>query len=218
MESLLTFVDIRWVKLLVKKLRDIRGQRAKDVQALQDEFGDFNPLLKYYVVPNCQHHNPADYHEDEKPRSYLKAPLHESLQAFLGGETIRRGSGSNQMFILADAGMGKTSLLLMLKLWHLFDFWPKRYDCLLLKLGASSLERIINHQGKAETVLLLDALDEDPWARGRIAERLKELLDASRNYRQVLITCRTQFFPPTGLSPFGDPGLPLRSSHWLITA
>ncbi len=205
MESLLTFVDIRWVKPLAAMLKKIRGERAKEVQALKDGFGDFTPLLNYYVAPNSQHHNPADYHEDEKSRSWLKAPLHESLQAFLGGETLER-DGRNQLFILADAGMGKTSALLMLKLWHLFAFWPQGYGCLLLKLGDNSLERIATQEGKANTVLLLDALDEDPLARGRIAERLKELLDASRNYRQVLITCRTQFFPPTGLDPFGEPG------------
>ena len=124
--------------------------------------------------------------------------------------------GRSQLFILADAGMGKTSLLLMLKLMHLFDFWPKRYHCLLLKLGESSLERINAQEGKANTVLLLDALDEDPMARGepgRVEQRLSDLLTASRNYRQVLITCRTQFFPNTGLNPFRDPGLVTVEGH-----
>ena len=203
--DLLTFVNIQWVQPLAQKLNNLRGQRAKAVQALEDEFGDFRPLLNYYIPPNCQHHNPADYHEDDPSRAYLRAPLHDSLQAFLGGETLAQ-DGRNQMFILADAGMGKTSALLMLKLWHLFAFWPPGYDCLLLKLGDDSLERIQQQKGKAKTVLLLDALDEDPQARGRIEQRLKELLEASRAYRQVLITCRTQFFPATGLDPFGEPG------------
>lgn len=70
--------------------------------------------------------------------------------------------GHTQLFILSDAGMGKTSLLLMLKLAHLFSFWPKRYNCLLLKLGPDTLERLRAHPNKGDTVLLLDALDEDP--------------------------------------------------------
>ena len=201
----LTFVNIQWVKPLLQKLNDIRGQRAKEVTALADVFGDPRVLLNYYVVPNCQHHNPADHDEDERSRSYVKAQVDVTLQAFLGGETLLR-DGRNQLFILADAGMGKTTLLLMLKMWHLFSFWPKGYDCLLLKLGDDSLEQISKHEGKANTVLLLDALDEDPQAHGRIDERLKALLEASRNYRQVLITCRTQFFPSTGLDPLGDAG------------
>ncbi len=201
----LTFVNIQWVKPLLQKLNDIRGQRAKDVTALADVVGDPRVLLNYYVVPNCQHHNPADHDEDERSRSYVKAPIDATLQAFLGAETLLR-DGRNQLFILADAGMGKTTLLLMLKMWHLFSFWPKGYDCLLLKLGDDSLEHIAKHENKANTVLLLDALDEDPKAHGRIDERLKELLEASRNYRQVLITCRTQFFPAIGLDPLGDAG------------
>ena len=201
----LTFVNIEWVKPLLKMLNNIRGQREKEVLALADVFGDPRVMLSYYVVPNCQHHNPADHDEDERSRSYVKAPVYDTLQAFLGTETLMR-DGRNQCFILADAGMGKTTLLLMLKMWHTFAFWPKDYDCLLLKLGDNSLEQIGKHEGKASTVLLLDALDEDPKAHGRIDERLKELLEASRNYRQVLITCRTQFFPSTGLDPFGDAG------------
>ncbi len=200
-----TFVSIKWVNPLLKMLKNIRGQREKDVLALADVFGDPRVMLSYYVVPNCQHHNPADHDEDERSRSYVKAPVYDTLQAFLGTETLMR-DGRNQLFILADAGMGKTTLLLMLKMWHLFAFWPQGYDCLLLKLGDNSLELINKHKGKADTVLLLDALDEDPKAHGRIDERLKELLEASRNYRQVLITCRTQFFPSTGLDPFGDAG------------
>ena len=46
------------------------------------------------------------------------------------------------MFILSDAGMGKTSLLLMLKLMHLTCFWPQKYSCQLFKLGDDTLQRV----------------------------------------------------------------------------
>lgn len=135
----------------------------------------------------------------------MKTPVFETLDEFLA-EPVLTHDGCQQMFILADAGMGKTSLLPMLKLGHLLSFWPKGYGCLLLKLGADTLERLDKHADQAHTVLLLDALDEDPTARGRIRERLLELLEHSQNFRHVLIACRTQFFPDTGLDPFGRPG------------
>ena len=212
----LTFVNIQWVRPLAEMLKKIRGERVKQVEALTDEFGNFTALLNYYEQPNCQYQNPADYDEDALPHSTGdKFPVFKALHEFLSKEVVER-DGRSQLFILADAGMGKTSLLLMLKLMHLFDFWPKRYKCLLLKLGESSLERINAQEGKANTVLLLDALDEDPMARGeegRVEQRLCDLLTASRNYRQVLITCRTQFFPKTGLNPFRDPGLVTVEGH-----
>jgi len=68
--------------------------------------------------------------------------------------------------------MDKTSLLLMLKLTDLLGFWPKRYRCRLHKLGPATLEAIQQHENKGDTVLLLDALDEDPLAWGRTGERL----------------------------------------------
>ncbi len=103
----LTFVNIEWVKPLLKMLNNIRGQREKEVLALADVFGDPRVMLSYYVVPNCQHHNPADHDEDERSRSYVKAPVYDTLQAFLGTETLMR-DGRNQCFILADAGRGGT--------------------------------------------------------------------------------------------------------------
>jgi hypothetical protein len=163
----LTFVNIKWVKPLAEKLKTILetslGKRAEEVKILNAEFGDTRLLLDYYVVPNCQYHNPADHIEEELP--LVQAPVYDALQLFLGIETVVR-DGRNQLFVLADVGIGKTSLLLMLKLWHLFSYWPKGYDCLLLKLGEKSLDALNAHADKAKTVLLLDALDEDPMARG----------------------------------------------------
>ncbi len=62
-----TFVSIKWVNPLLKMLKNIRGQREKDVLALADVFGDPRVMLSYYVVPNCQHHNPADHDEYSGP-------------------------------------------------------------------------------------------------------------------------------------------------------
>jgi formylglycine-generating enzyme required for sulfatase activity len=201
----LTFVSMDWLKPLAKKLKAIRDDRIKEINSISDTFGDPKPLVRYYVEPKCQHHNPADYHEDEAPISFVKTPVFTTINDFLNKEVTTR-DGRTQMFILADAGMGKTSLLVMLKLTHLLRFWPSDYDCLLLKLGPDSLDVVHKHANKANTVLLLDALDEDPAAWGNIEQRLIELLQETTHFRRVLISCRTQFFPETGADPFGNPG------------
>ena len=103
--------------------------------------------------------------------------------------------GNNVMFILSDAGMGKTSLLAMLKLTELTTFWPRQYNCELFKLGENTLTELKNIDEKRKTILLLDALDEDKTALGKVEQRVMEILDSIRGFHKVIITCRTQFFP-----------------------
>ncbi len=198
------FISTKLIKPLYKKLTKIWETRDKEFDVITDTFGDPRTLAQYYIQPDCQQHNPTDYDEDSIC-SFVRSGIFKTINHFLERDTVER-DGRNQMFVLADAGMGKTSLLMMLKLSQMLSFWPKDYDCLLLKLSENTLERISTQPNKAKTVLLLDALDEDPLARGRIADRLQEILEASTNFRHVLISCRTQFFPDTGLDSFGRPG------------
>lgn len=199
------FVSIKWLKPLLKELARIDGARAEELGKLSDIFGDAEELVRHYIEPKCQYHNPADRHEDLEPVSQIRAPAFDVINEFLSDDVPLRG-GRTQMFILSDAGMGKTSLLMMLRLAHLTTFWPTGDDCLLLKLGEDTLKIVEQHGNKAQTVLLLDALDEDPLAWGNIEERLLAILKATERFRQVVISCNTQFFPETGADPFSNPG------------
>ncbi|MCB1777533.1 MAG: SUMF1/EgtB/PvdO family nonheme iron enzyme [Candidatus Competibacteraceae bacterium] len=161
--------------------------------------------MRYYVEPKCQHYDPVDHHEDKAPASQVQAPIFTLINDFLSKEIALR-DGRTQLFILADAGMGKTSLLVMLKLMHLVKYWPENYDCLLLKLSPSTLETVRQHPNKANTVLLLDALDADATAWGRTEQRLIELLHETTPFLRVFLSCRTRFFPETGADSFVSPG------------
>ncbi|MCB9761157.1 MAG: pentapeptide repeat-containing protein [Alphaproteobacteria bacterium] len=186
------------------QLRDgVRGLPAPHLDALADLFGDPRDLAPVYIPPDCQRVNPADVDEDD-PRAAHRSPLFQHLAAFLSPRYKTR-DGRSQQLVLADAGMGKTSLLVMLRLTHLLGAWPAGLDCHLLKLGPDSLDRIGGLIGQRHTVLLLDSLDEDPLAWGRVEERLSELLHATQNFRQVVLTCRTQFFPRGGPRPIERP-------------
>ena len=203
--ELLEFISPSWIKPLVEKLLKIRADREKEITTIGDTFGDPLELSKYYVEPHCQHANPASEDEDD-PISIVKSPVSITINNFLSGDFATRGDGRSQMFILSDAGMGKTSLLVMLKLAHIASFWPKGYECSLLKLSASSIDEIEAIPNKSKTVLLLDALDEDPKAWGNFKERVLKILTASKNFRRVIISCRTQFFPEDEIDPFNRIG------------
>lgn len=188
---------------LIEKLYEIQRTRKDEFKNIGDIFGNISNLAEYYIEPNCQHGNPAD--EDD-----VSSPIFRPVFTVLN-EIIEKVSdqedGRKQLFILADAGMGKTSLLIMLKFYHLCSFWPKQYDCKLLKLGEDTIIDIRSMGNKAKTILLLDALDEDQSALKNYNSRICDLLKETSKFKNVIITCRTQFFPIGEKDPFQRSGM-----------
>lgn len=184
---------------LVKALVKLSKSRKNELEKITDVFGDPLKWAEYYIEPYCQQFNPAD--ESDESRFVVREHLTSRLQHFLGGS---EKTNTPHQIILADSGMGKTSCLVMLKLAHLNSFWPQPYSVYLLKLGHDTLD-IVRTLEKRKSVLLLDALDEDPLAWGRITDRLGEILNATKHFTRVVITCRTQFFS-AGEDPFNRRG------------
>ncbi len=184
-----------WIARLYKQLSKKRDKKKKELEKIRDIMGggiDPLDLVKVYVDPQSQEINPADSCDEDFNVS--RQSTFEKLNDFVDTGNLTN-PGNNVMFILSDAGMGKTSLLAMLKLIQLTSFWPRQYECELYKLGENTLDEIKNIAEKRETILLLDALDEDKTALGRVEQRMMEILDATRGFHKVIITCRTQFFP-----------------------
>ncbi len=190
----LSFVSIEKVKRLSKLLRSFTGDQAQEFNQLRDDFTDPAELVRCYVEPHLQSCNPFS-----GPReSYFPVPRESAfslLNRFLDGGPPKHRDGSSQLFLLADAGMGKSSLLLIIKLMQLAGLWPSCHHCLLLRLDENTLEYMAAVDNKSETILLLDALNEDHQARERLHGRLSQLLRAGAKFRRVIITCRTHFFP-----------------------
>ncbi|RZM77115.1 effector protein PipB [Pseudoalteromonas rubra] len=191
--------------VLTKLFFKVRKERKRELVEINNTFEDPEHLAKYYVEPRCQNINPADENEEDAITT-ARQNAFEVINAFFN-RGFHTKNGANQMFILADAGMGKTSLLLMIKLMHLTSFMPKKWNCVLLKLGKSTIDDIKKIRSPSHTLLLLDSLDEDPNAHGENSEsRITELLDATSNFYRVIITSRTQFFPKTQEAAFSDVG------------
>lgn len=210
--EVLTFIKASWLKPLWKKLHQLTGERVKELDRLRDEFVDPELLQGLYIEPYLQDRNPADSQQDDLVPAVQQLAF-ARINGFFRGKLPLEKDGRHQMFILSDAGMGKTSLLLMIKLMHLTEFWPKQYNCALFKLGRDTLEQVTALPNKGETVLLLDALDEDPTAWKRIRERLLEMLQASEDFRRVIISSRTQFFPEMEPDRIGRPEIKVLSGY-----
>jgi hypothetical protein len=176
MSDFITFVTSEALKPLLKKLIEIRQKRRVEIDTIADTFGDPIELAKFYIEPRCQHQNPADFNEEE-PSSTVRSPVFSTINDFLNRDFAAAGGGKNTMFVLSDAGMGKTSLLVMIKLLNLTEFWPQQFSCRLLKLGRNSLKEIADVANKGRTILLLDSLDEDPLHLQNLGSRLVQTCD-----------------------------------------
>ncbi|MDM8516431.1 SUMF1/EgtB/PvdO family nonheme iron enzyme [Desulfobacterales bacterium HSG16] len=200
-------VASKWIPILWKQLEldGIKKKKEKELNEINDIICiDPVELVKYYVEPECQEINPADRYIEDHLVS--REPIMKKIDQFLMAKRFE--DGSSQLFILSDAGMGKTSLLAMLKLMHLIAFCPKEKECVLKKLDKGAIKSIKKLKNKRNTILLLDSLDEDPRAIGRAKDRLLDILQETKPFFKVIISCRTQFFPKNVEDdPFNRPGV-----------
>jgi hypothetical protein len=146
---------------------------------------------QFYIRPKCSNIDPAQEEEVRQALMATRESLFEKIDYF-----IDHGSSKRHLLILADSGTGKTSFVLNYYAYSLRRRKRKAPNLFLVYLGFKDAdERLRQHDIKNETIVFLDALDEDTKAIENHRMRIKELMDICRDYRRVIITCRTQFFP-----------------------
>lgn len=99
---------LSWV---ATKIGEGSTKGAAELEEIHNIFGDPTKLAKLYIEPHCQTTNPADQDEDTNAE---RIPISQWVEDFFSRPAGRR-DGRNTAFLLADAGMGKTSFLVMLK-------------------------------------------------------------------------------------------------------
>ncbi|HYE21020.1 MAG TPA: pentapeptide repeat-containing protein [Tepidisphaeraceae bacterium] len=174
---------------------------STQIAELERVFGRIRELVAYYVTPDGQNLNPADLPEDDTG-FVSRENVFKMLDKFLGGDPR-----FSHALVLSDAGMGKTSLLLTTYLAYLDHLVKSQFKVIILKLGRSSEQQITDIASREDTILLLDALDEDPEAWAGLYTRLQQLLLLTKHFRKVIITCRTQFIPQQHEKDGQNPGV-----------
>lgn len=145
--------------------------------------------------------------QDEEPgRNYISSAKQELIPLFRDLAFDESKDDDKYYIILADSGMGKTTFMINLFLEYKYGLrwpWVKRHDIKLYPLGnPNSLSEIEKIENKEGTILLLDAFDEDNMAVKDYSGRLNEIIKVTWNFRDVVITCRTQFFPDSKSEPY----------------
>lgn len=160
----------------------------------QDELSQ---ALSGYVIPHCSPGDPANKEGEE----YL-ADMRESVFEYMD-RSIKESPRSYHL-LMADTGMGKTSFCINYFV-HLKKNLKAWKPCLLSLTSGDVLKRLDKIENKSNVVLIADAFDEDPQASENGRHRLSEILEASMDFRAVIITCRSQYFSSDDAIPRETP-------------
>ncbi|MEM6822734.1 MAG: leucine-rich repeat domain-containing protein [Verrucomicrobiota bacterium] len=185
--TLLCYLVARAKKMMVqRKSRDLHPYFTEEevIRAAQ-----------FYVPTKCQNIDPAECDEISQSSAFT---VRDKLIPKLIRTSFKESSDDSRFFlILAGSGMGKTTFLINLYLTY-SKMWKNDFLILLLPLGAPAVDEElskIKSEKRRRTILLLDGFDEDPKAALDSKLRIKEIVEKTWEFRKVLVTCRTQFFP-----------------------
>jgi len=195
--TLVFTVFVKWV--LSKSGKSILDYIAI-LRSLKDLHPYFNKsdVISYtsnFIPTNFMSHAPSNY------GSYQDAAGRELTTSDGVKWMINNGfqeENPNQFYlILADAGMGKTAFMINLYIRYKRKI-RRNYDIFIFPISHpntfTDIDKIIMAGGAKNTILLLDAFDEDREAAADWLNRLTYITDKVQEFRKIVITCRTQFF------------------------
>lgn len=148
-----------------------------------------------YLPTHGQSNDPSDFLELKES---IKDPIdRKNLINFFLAELFKRKFEKNFFLILGDSGMGKTTFLINLYLSYKTSFYPLASRSIyLISLGDSDYSLKINELKKdaKNSILLLDAFDEDLSSWNDPEENLRRLLKEVSGFSTVILTSRGHFF------------------------
>lgn len=166
------------------------------------EPSEVSKALKFYVPTKGQNISPS---EELKENSKHTFTAKEKLIPYFLNDAFKQENKERYYLILADSGMGKTTFLLNLFIRYQRRFWKKRYTIKFFPFGNPETENeifSIPKNDRKRTILLLDAFDENPKIDKEYNKKIRDLLIKAWEFRQIVITCRTQFFPSENEEPY----------------
>jgi hypothetical protein len=190
---------IKWIHWLVS--RNNQWLLNENLNPYYSET-DVKRATQYYIPTQYQNISPS---ADEEPgRTHIASAKNPLIPMFLKRVFENDHTDTKYYLILADTGMGKTTFLINLFLSYVSKPWKNLFGNFehqkikLLPLGSPDIWQDIENvsdKDKLNTILLLDAFDEDIKAAEDYDARMKHILTCVKKFKKIVITCRTQFFP-----------------------
>lgn len=180
----------RWRKSYIKK-------------GLEHSFGDYLLPEKQscYIPTQSQGIPPHNY--DEPDEAVSATPQQELVQFFLKNVFTVWNTNRQLYCILAGSGMGKTTFAVRLFIEYINKYQEKNlpYHIFIKDLGEPKVIDEINllasqlGEDAHQSILILDALDENLQASEDFYSFKDSLENAISPFKFVVVTCRSQFFP-----------------------
>lgn len=207
--AVLLYFILIGLKRLLNYYKNNRIARKFAAQNLNFYF-DYNKIKnsrRYFIPTQWQNISPT---REIEPGYTTKHVSRSQLIPFFIDTVFNDKRPSDKFhLILADSGMGKTTFMINLYIsYHSFFHFRRKYKIRLLPFGDEGIiEKIeqIKPEEARNTILLLDAFDEDKIFQSqagdeydedkRFRKRMDEVIDAVSDFRDVVITSRTQYFP-----------------------
>ena len=150
---------------------------------------------KYYI--NTRFQNIPPNHYPDIVDSLKAVSAENMIDKYLNHIFVEDNADSPLYCVLGGSGMGKTSFLVnVLKRYVMkYSMDMRPYDIELINLASENFrEKVHRIQDPKNTILLLDALDENPQAVSDYSTFIRELEEIIEPFHIVVVTCRTQFF------------------------
>jgi len=216
--ALLVWQAITWLKRLQQALKN--NQAARDLKPEFDYLTikglrDIFISTRFARITPNRYDNPHEAYKHNDPQKLIPFMIKKSFNERVENEKF--------YLILADSGMGKTAFVVNLYMvWHSLFNWRRRQNqqMQLFRFQPPDLEnpvdildrlKAIKDEEAKNTILLLDGLDEDPFILSKnpkisddeaFVVRLNRIAGQSLRFCDVVITCRTQYFPQQELQDY----------------
>lgn len=203
--------------LALKKLhqRCKNNKTARELVHFRFDYKDVKQKRELFIPTKGQNNSPT---YEEEPKLGKKFIVKQPLIPFFIRTAFNEKKESDKFYlILADSGMGKTTFMINLYLqYHSILNFRRKYKMKLFPFGDTDILKWIKEIKSEEahnTILLLDAFDECkallPPAESdgltddeRFEKVLDQIIENVKDFREVVITSRTQYFPGQEDKPY----------------